>query len=215
MLADAISQSLRFELGAQYCSTCRLRQCACCCHLWAQTLNSSLNLGLLLHPLELAKPSNTSMLVWRALAGTQLQLWQRKGAIIERSTEQKPVLLLPASVANRYQGVAEQPHPMVDKASLTGRRFLLIDGTWQQVKKIYRQSPELQQLAVYELYTNDALLLDEFSLRRKQVVGGFCTAQAVALLLQNLGQAQAARDLHDRYQNFCQHVLASRNNHGL
>ena len=123
------------------------------------------------------------------------------------------MLLWPARLADTYRGEPGCAHPMLTKTQLSGRSFVLLDGSWQQARKMYRQSNTLQHLPCYELQADDAFPLNTFKLRRNQQAEGFCSAQAIALLLWQLKEKQVARDLLQAYDAFSEHVLASRSNH--
>ncbi len=170
----------------------------------------------------------------KSLRHCQLQDWQRKKAIfntaedkqpscarstlvdtaanehINPSHQKRPVLLLPAAMANCYRGEQGQAHPMLSTPDLEGRSVLLLDGSWQQVRKIYRQSSELKELDCYELQTDKNFDLGGFPLRRNQHEAGFCSAQAIALLLWHLGEGASAQSLLGSFKRFCHHVLVSR-----
>lgn len=238
MLAHALNETLEFSVSKGYCPSCRLRKKACFCAFWAD-ISSSLGLYIVAHSEELKKDSNTALLLMKALQNSQLQLWQRKQPIfktrqnealvdepfevpiseralkqptvpVNESPETLPVMLLPASLATCYQGEEGRSHPMLKNNDIAGRSFLLLDGSWQQVRKMYRQSPQLKQLDCYELHKDESFPLGEFPLRRNQHDAGVCSAQAIALLLWRLGENEQAESLLSNFQQFCHHVLVSR-----
>ncbi len=127
--------------------------------------------------------------------------------------EQLPVLLFPARFANRYQGQESALHPMLSIEQLAGRRLLLLDGSWQQVRKMYRQSKILQHLPCFEIPSSADFPMETFSLRRNQQADGFCSAQAIALLLWHMAEKTQAKQLLEAFNLFGRHVEASRNNH--
>ncbi len=218
MLARPLQEPLFLSNEDTHCCICRLRKSACFCDSWPR-LKTNLSLNIVEHGEELKKDSNTALLLWKALPDCVMQIWQRKEAVFERDVcserlqESRPVLLMPARMANAYQGEEGGSHPMLDENELFGRDFVLLDGSWQQARKMYRQSPELQCLPCYELIPDKNFPLESFKLRRNQQAEGFCSAQAIALLLWRMGDKIAARELLSAYEQFSQHVIASRSNH--
>ncbi|MDO8256885.1 tRNA-uridine aminocarboxypropyltransferase [Shewanella algae] len=62
--------------------------------------------------------------------------------------------------------------------------LVVLDATWQEAGKMYRQSPYLQSLARVELQAEQG---SAFRLRRNQRQGGLCTLECIAAVWQNLG----------------------------
>lgn len=217
----AIQSSISFELEVDRCTKCRLRRVACFCEQWPR-IDTELELDILVHEKELNKESNTALLIWKSLSNCQMFFWQRTlmaenmfEDIAEDGSapEPLPVLLLPARLANRYQGQDSKHHPMLSIEQLKGRSLLLLDGSWQQVRKMYRQSKSLQHLPCFEIPVSTDLPMETFSLRRNQQADGFCSAQAIALLLWHMAEKTQAKQLLEAFNLFGQHVEASRNNH--
>ncbi|TVL06521.1 tRNA-uridine aminocarboxypropyltransferase [Shewanella algae] len=62
--------------------------------------------------------------------------------------------------------------------------LVVLDATWQEAGKMYRQSPYLQSLARVELQAEQG---SAFRLRRNQRQGGLCTLECIAAVWQDLG----------------------------
>ncbi|TVL52621.1 hypothetical protein AYI98_02875 [Shewanella algae] len=62
--------------------------------------------------------------------------------------------------------------------------LVVLDATWQEAGKMYRQSPYLQSLGRVELQAEQG---SAFRLRRNQRQGGLCTLECIAAVWQNLG----------------------------
>lgn len=62
--------------------------------------------------------------------------------------------------------------------------LVILDATWQEAGKMYRQSPYLQSLARVELQAEQG---SAFRLRRNQRQGGLCTLECIAAVWQDLG----------------------------
>ncbi|WP_299982803.1 tRNA-uridine aminocarboxypropyltransferase [uncultured Pseudoteredinibacter sp.] len=228
-LGTALPADITFDLESNRCPNCRLRKLACFCESWP-LIDSALKLDILVHEKELNKESNTALLIWKSLPNSRMFFWQRKlmascthddaidvddinnkGSI----SEPLPVLLFPARFANRYQGQDSTSHPMLSLEQLKGRRLLLLDGSWQQVRKMYRQSKALQFLPCFELPISTDFPMEAFSLRRNQQEGGFCSAQAIALLHWHMAEKKQAKQMLKAFNQFGRHVAASRNNHAV
>ncbi|QNH98949.1 DTW domain-containing protein [Shewanella algae] len=62
--------------------------------------------------------------------------------------------------------------------------LVILDATWLEAGKMYRQSPYLQSLARVELQAEQG---SAFRLRRNQRQGGLCTLECIAAVWQDLG----------------------------
>lgn len=130
---------------------------------------------LLTHERELSKPSNTGKLALDALPDlVHRTLWQRKQPAPELLR-----LLTKESVALVYPvDKSESTAPEVELASV--EHYVLLDGTWQEARKIYNRSPYLQSLPVCRLPDAEP---SRFIGRRNQRDGGLCTAECIIALL--------------------------------
>lgn len=131
-----------------------------------------LRILLLTHERELSKSTNTGRVVLEALgqAATRI-VWRRATpepellGMIEAGGVALVWPLAPGGV------VAPVPEP---------HTYVVIDGTWQQARKIYNRSPYLHALPTVALQPTEPSV---YTLRRNQIGGGLCTAEAVACLL--------------------------------
>ncbi len=85
--------------------------------------------------------------------------------------------------------------------------LVILDATWQEADKMYRQSPYLQSLARVELQTEQD---SAFRLRRNQRHGGLCTLECIAAVWQNLGgdYSIAARRLLSEFNQWQAEIRA-------
>lgn len=177
---------------------------------------------LLVHPLELNKATNTGHLLLTGLPGSDYAVWSRVEppvTLLERMAEPcwQPYLLFPEDVVKAAVEViaAEQlPQQYSSSLSLSPRTplFILLDGTWQQARKMYRQSPYLQRLPLVSL---SPARNSQYHLRRNQQSGHLSTAEVAAELLFQLGQEVLGQRLQAHLQLFLRHYEASRSNHAL
>ena len=127
---------------------------------------------LLTHERELPKRTNTGRLVLEALgqAATQI-VWRRAAPDPELLRTLKGggvALAWPLATRTEVAPLAA-PHA-----------YVVIDGTWKQARKIYTRSPYLHALPTVALQPAAPSV---YTLRRNQIGGGLCTAEAVASLL--------------------------------
>lgn len=133
---------------------------------------SSLRILLLTHEHELTKLTNTGRVVLEALGPLASRIvWRRAHPDPEllRSIEGGGVALV-WPLASRGDAA-----PVRD-----AHTYVVVDGTWQQARKIYNRSPYLHALPTIALQPEGPSI---YTLRRNQIGGGLCTAEAVACLL--------------------------------
>ncbi|WP_160174012.1 DTW domain-containing protein [Endozoicomonas montiporae] len=156
---------------------------------------------LLTHPVEFAKTSNTGKLVKAMLPDTLVVPWNR----VEPSEELmnalddpdwQPYLLMPETYAIYQQDGFER------KPAASGKLFILLDATWQQARKMYRQSPYLHNLPLMSL---EQVPESSYTLRRNQKSGHLCTAEVAAEVLRKEGAVKLSRHLHQSVFDFCSH----------
>ncbi len=164
-------------------------------------LNSQLRIELLTHPSELTRPTNTGRLLLETLPQARLHLWQRKSP---------PEALLKLIAANKAQCLLLFPtlnaRPLNDFIKSSQEtdlplHFIILDATWQQARKMYRQSPWLQALPQVELAIDKE---SEYRLRRNQVKGAICTCEVGIALLKILGETDNEMILHEYFHQFMQ-----------
>ncbi|WP_271273248.1 tRNA-uridine aminocarboxypropyltransferase [Aliamphritea hakodatensis] len=153
---------------------------------------------LLTHPRELPKPTNTGKLVTEVLgASVRLVEWSRIGPdaeLLQLAEQGALALIYPG------EGSTELSAALAD-AGLSGRLkgLVVLDGTWQEARKMFNKSPYLQKLPRIALEVSEA---SRYSLRRNQKAEGLCTAECVAYVLQTLGRGAEAKRLSHRLEAF-------------
>lgn len=138
-----------------------------------------MNFVLLTHSQEINKPTGTGQLVKTAL-GSHCRIieWSRtqpSSYICEQLSPDNTLLIYPVADAD------SERQANVTWPQTRYQNFVLLDGTWQQSRKIYNRSPYLHRFPHFQLKTTEPSL---YSLRRNQVDGGLCTAETVMSLLQ-------------------------------
>lgn len=148
---------------------------------------------LLTHANELNKPTNTGRLALTLpdIRVSQI-IWQRtepNDALLKYIAQGRTGLLYPEVLDGQTQLVA--PTAL--------EHFIVLDGTWQEARKMYNRSPYLHALPRVVL---PCLPASQFHLRRNQREQGVCTAEALIGLLHAEGHHNAANTLDTRFQAF-------------
>ncbi|WP_028468851.1 DTW domain-containing protein [Neptunomonas japonica] len=172
---------------------------------------------LLTHERELLKKTNTGRLV-EALDGLNVTriTWQRTcpdASLLEWIKEGEVGLLYPDKGSDNKNcntgelaGSDEEAKPALplnkQKVALLSK-FILIDSTWQEARKIFNRSPYLKLLPRVSL---DLVDDSKFILRRNQIDGGLCTAESVIALLRMNKQNLLANKLETDFHAFIGHV---------
>ncbi|TVL17984.1 tRNA-uridine aminocarboxypropyltransferase [Shewanella algae] len=187
---------------------------------------------LLTHERELNRASNTATLALNAYPTLcKRVLWARKAPdawLMEHLSLGRTALLYPQTEesTSRTQAANESPNQSpaqgatlpqdatqeaAQKADLKLGKplnsLVILDATWQEAGKMYRQSPYLQSLARVELQAEQG---SAFRLRRNQRQGGLCTLECIAAVWQNLGgdYSIAARRLLSEFNQWQAEIRA-------
>ncbi len=150
-----------------------------------------MNITLLTHERELSRKDNTGKLVLEIL-GKQANLvqWKRK--------EPSEIVL---NLFSSTQTALLYPSPDAEEAiDITQiENFVLLDGTWQEARKMYQKSNYLLNAQKLTLEIEKPSI---YTLRRNQRVGGLCTAEVVQEILMLKGETERAKLLEERLQHF-------------
>lgn len=160
-----------------------------------------------MHPNEATKRNNSGFHVKRMLGSHVTQFyWQRTAqqAMAEQARYygKEPILLFPcAFVAD--QSLCSDTY----REEWNGRPLMILDATWQQARKMYRQSSWLQTLDVWSLPIEQRVDVPELSsfeyqLRKNQQQSGCSTIETVAFAMHLLGETATATQLLDYFELF-------------
>ncbi|MCG3725332.1 tRNA-uridine aminocarboxypropyltransferase [Vibrio cincinnatiensis] len=193
----------------QACSGCGLRhQCLCSA---IPRLSSELSLSLLTHENEYQRETNTGRWLVQSLPSCSAFTWQRTSP---------PEALLQRMADPNYHSVlvypSEQSVPVTlehQNAQRMGKKmhFIVLDGTWQEAKKMLRKSP---WLAIPHVQIN-AQGESCYQLRRHQQVGHLCTLEVGSALLNALNEPQNAQRLNTFLHRFMHTLQADKSGHAL
>lgn len=169
-----------------------------------------MNIVLLTHERELTRPTNTGQLALAHFPQYCKQLvWSRinpdKG-LQQACQTGEALLLFPAidkpaisNVDSDLALISADDIAQGDAKTGTQKSIIILDATWQEARKMVRQSPYLQQANRLELQaTQDST----YQLRRNQVQGGLCTLECVQLLFSQAGLFAQAAQLGDAFAEF-------------
>ncbi len=169
---------------------------------------------LLTHAVEFSKPTNTGRLVTQQLPGTLVLEWSRvepPTALLEllQQDDCQPLLVFPEALAIYHAD--EHCYPESFPAA-ESKLFIILDATWQQARKIYRQSPYLHTLSIYNVRNPPPSI---YSLRRNQQPGHLCTAEVVAQILRQKEQVVVAEQLIKAVTEFCENYQGKKHSESL
>ncbi|MGO2509252.1 MAG: tRNA-uridine aminocarboxypropyltransferase [Vibrio hibernica] len=177
------------------CPKCSLRyQCLC---NQSPTLSSSLNIALLTHPNELTRATNTGKLLQQCLPHCQVHVWDRvnpPAALLEQIKQRPSYVVFPNEDAIDMNTLKTQ-------ADHTSPLFIILDGTWQEAKKMINKSPWLSLLPKVILQPKQQ---SHYALRRNQATGNLCTCEVGIGLLTELeaGNKQEIKQLQHYFELF-------------
>lgn len=150
-----------------------------------------LSFYLLTHEQELERETRSSIPAIEMLADScHTTVWKR--------TEPDPLIASGLSATDTvlvYPADEGQPVASLDCV----RNFVLLDGTWQEARKIYNRSPYLRR---FPILTIRAEASSVYRLRRNQKDGGLCTAETIAEILKLKGHPGLAGQLLERLVAF-------------
>lgn len=151
---------------------------------------------LLTHSRELNKKTATGPLVKQALESQcDIIEWSRTTPDYRLTTEldtSKTLLIYPDP--NSPELIIKDAKSLIEFDT-----FIILDGTWQEAKKIYNRSPYLHALVHYPLEVN---YQSSYQLRRNQKSIGLCTAEVAIELLKQKSELARAKQLEDLYNKF-------------
>lgn len=191
------------------CQTCLLptRNCICATR---EIHQADSRFCLVMFDTEPMKPSNTGRLIADVLPDTQAFLWSRTEtdpALLEAiaDPERQAYVVFPASFATPPRQVFTEV-PAGSKPPL----FIMLDGTWNEARKMFRKSPYLDNLPVFSL---DVSASSGYILREASRPELHCTVEVAAALLEKAGDVDASAGLSRHFTHFRTQYLAGKPHH--
>ena len=152
---------------------------------------SETKIYLVTHKKELDRKTSTSNVVKNVLkARCETIIWERKNPDPRFET----TLLIENTVLvyKDENGISAEEVGDI-------QNFVLLEGTWQEARKIYNRSPYLKK---YRVLSISPEFESEYTLRRNQVEAGLSTAEAVIEILKHKGENGTATALHEAFACF-------------
>ncbi len=153
-----------------------------------------MKITLLTHFKEFDKPSNTGRLVLEIMGDAAEQVrWDRIEPPARLVAE-----IEAGGVALVYPGAADAGDGNdADLSDIT--QFILIDGTWNEARRIHQRSPYLRKARRISLKPAGA---SQYNLRKNQKEACLCTAECVVEILRSTGRGEQAERLRERFLAF-------------
>jgi len=163
--------------------------------------NSRFIFHLLTHSRELKRPTNSGAVVLNTLGQQCVRQIQW-----ERDNPDNEIL----SLSRRGSAILIYHDPLTgggaQREDLSGiEDFILLDGTWQEARKIYNKSPYLQGMESFVLSAGSGSL---YNIRRNQTAGGLCTAECVIEILKLKQDTERADMLHEEFLVFLKRMIS-------
>jgi hypothetical protein len=209
-IAESTTEFLARGKSVIRCERCQLGAHACICP-WQPRLTSGVEFVLLLHRIEIFKPTNTGRLIADVFpAQTHAFCWSRtepEQPLLDLLGDSKRqcFLVFPADTPQakaKARGVFTKI-PQNDKI----KTFILLDATWKQSGRMFHLSRWLEDVPCVTLPKG---VLRGYAVRKSHQDDYFSTAEAAALCLQMVDEPANSNALLDYFQLFNEHYLATR-----
>ena len=191
------------------CTGCRLVPSHCMCDVRPR-LSPRAGMCLLMADIESLKPSNTGWLVADVVAATFAFGWARTQTdpallALLADPQWQPYVVFPGE----YAAPARVVHAVqvASAASAQHPLFILLDGTWDEARKMFRKIPYLDRFPVLSLSPSQH---SRYRLRRSRRDDHFCTSEVAALCLDLAGEARAAQTLDAYLDIYTHHYLQAK-----
>jgi len=188
------------------CKVCGLHhQCLCSVR---PHFKPDWRLVLLTHPNEFRRDTNTGKLLATSIENCEVMEWQRSEPPAQllsdlASGHYRPAVLFPSESSQPLSSppLGDDPRPWL---------FILLDGTWQEAKKMHNRSSWLKALPHYHLQVEGR---SDYSLRRNQQPGHLCSCEVGAALLRETHYQTQAEQLEHFFQLYLNVFQADKSGH--
>jgi len=192
------------------CSRCGFVHQCICEHI--PSIQNSAHFALLTHSNELARETNTGKLMMQTLEHCEVIEWQRKTPpqkLLDQihNKQVQPFLVYPSE---HSVSLTEISFPKSNK--VPPALFIILDGTWQEAKKMINKSDWLKALPCIHL---DVSQRSGYQLRRNQEDGHLCTCEVASQILEGTGQAAQANLLSQYFELYMAVFQADKSGHAL
>lgn len=190
------------------CPRCRVAERYCMC-AWQPQVQANSAVCLIMYDTEPLKPSNTGWLIADVVRDTFAFSWSRTEVDPEllallADPQRQAYVVFPGHYAYPEQQVVET----LDGTAM-GKRplFVILDGTWQEARKMFRKSAYLQHLPILSLSPEG---LSRYYLRHSDRAEHLSTAEVASVCLELADDSSAAQALADWFARFNRHYLAAK-----
>ncbi|KAA0874510.1 tRNA-uridine aminocarboxypropyltransferase [Nitrincola tapanii] len=187
------------------CPACQLAISFCACQDYKQ-VQSIADFWLLMHHDEFYKPSNTGQLILKTFPQSGCSEWARlqmaeSFELLLQRRQHNACLVFPIE--------SDYVHREVTDLETLGDTplFIILDGTWRQARRMFRHSPYLAQLPVFQPQVERG---SHYQLRSSGPEHHLCTAEIAVAVLEQLGDETAAAALAHNFALFNQRYAASK-----
>jgi len=195
---------------ANICKGCGLSLLNCLCKD-TPSMECDIEFWILTHGKEFSRPTNTGRLIKNVLQENAfIYEWKRTEAPVGlinklNSGDYKTYLVFPAEnseIEKRVESFKNEDHKKI--------AFLLIDGTWQEARKMVRKSPYLSELPILSFEPERK---SKFELRRNISDKHLCTIEIAIELLKVANEPEKSKELEIFFDRFIKHYLADKSGH--
>lgn len=190
------------------CPGCGLKFNCVCTHL--PTLTVAAHFALLTHENELSRDTNTGQWLLKVVASSSKHIWHRKQpcpALMDLLNDENYAAYL------LFPGDESVSVTTAQQTSLAGGKqplFIILDGTWQEAKKMLRKSAWLQSLPLVHITSQQE---SQYQLRRNQSAGHLCTLEVGAEVIRELGNEQDSTSLLTFFSHYMNVFQADKSGH--
>lgn len=191
------------------CQYCHVAQEHCLC-AHQPNLDSQVAVLLLVSENEVFKPSNTGRLIADTIKETYVYQWHRTDLEPEllqllKDDRYQPCVIFPESYVDDPSRVLTQPQTLLqsNKTPL----LILLDGSWREARRMFRKSPYLESFPVLSVQPD---AVSQYLMRRSDNETHLATAEVAALVLEQLGETEAAHTLDLWFAAFRESYLLSK-----
>ena len=191
------------------CTYCQVAAKDCIC-AFTPSIETDCAVLLLLSDNEVFKPSNTGRLILDTIEEGYAFQWSRTEpdakllALLDNPSYQ-PIVVFP-------EQYVEQPERVIktEVAEVVGSKkplLIFLDGSWREARRIFRKSPYLDNLPVMSLSPDS---VSQYMMRHSDNDEHLATAEVATLVLENIGQKQAAEVLTSWFAVFRESYMNSK-----
>jgi len=188
------------------CQACGLVKNHCLCD-YDIKLNSQAEFWLLTHENEFTRTNNTGRLLENAFSTCKVFRWHRKEVpedLVNLLEDYDTYLVFAADSEE------DKKRQVNYKKSEKKTAFLILDGTWKEVRKMIRKSDYLRPLKLLSLEPDK---ITDYKLRRNNDANHICTVEVGIELLKLIGEDNQASALKTYFDFFIDRYNAGRYEH--